>query len=528
MARWGSSRRWLAGALAVLILASCSSDGDDSAADNDSTSTTTEEFTGRSPAEITRPPAEGKGINTPQPSPGAPAGYVEEEFLIGGTATSFDAVDTPDSGEWTATPADEAEYRTRVIVRRPPAEKFSGTVLLEWFNVSAIESSPDWAYLAEEIARAGHAYIGVSAQAQGVEGGDTLLDVDVDERTASSLGASTDSSGLKNIDPARYGSLVHPGDGYAFDIFSQVGRAASESPAELLGGLEPQQVLAVGESQSAAFLTTLVNAVHPLDPAFDGFLIHSRGGGGAPLEGGFVSDRQRDASALTERGVRVRTDLDVPVFLFATETDLTLLRYARARQPDSKTVRTWEAAGTAHADAHLIRAVIGGPRDPSAGSFLGCDDPINTGPQHEVLSAAFNQFVAWASGGAPPASGTRLELVDEEGEGEGNDIVIARGDHDIALGGVRNPLVDVPVATLTGDPPGSAADLAASGAGICALFGQTVPFDQATLVDLYGTADEYLAAFRASADEAVAGGYLLQGDADQLIAEAEANRALFG
>ena len=75
----------------------------------------------------------------------------------------------------------EAEYRTRVVVRRPAAaEDFSGTVLVEWFNVSAIEAAPDWGYLSQEIGREGHVYIGVSAQCQGVEGGETILDVEVD------------------------------------------------------------------------------------------------------------------------------------------------------------------------------------------------------------------------------------------------------------------------------------------------------------------------------------------------------------
>jgi hypothetical protein len=530
MIRFGSAR-WrlaitIAITLAALVLASCSSDDDGSNASDGSTSPTTVAFAGASPSEIMRPAVEGKGMNLPQPTPPLPDGYVEEEFFIGGTATKFDAVDTPDNGAWTAEPAGQAKYRTRVIVRRPPAEKFSGTVVLEWFNVSALESSPDWAFLSEEIGRERDVYIGVSTQAQGVEGGDTLLDVDVDEKTASSFGASTDKSGLKRIDPERYGSLVHPGDAYAYDIFTQVGRAASDASSELLGGLKPKQVLAVGESQSAAFLTTLVNAIHPLDPVFDGFLIHSRGGGGAPIEGRFVSDRDRDASSLTDRGVHVRTDLDVPVLLFETETDLTLLRYASARQRDTENVRTWEAAGTAHADAHLIRAVIGGPRDPGVGSFLGCEDPVNTGPQHEVLSAAFKQFVQWSAGGDAPAKGTRIDTTRAD---ETGDVAIERDEHDIALGGVRNPLVDVPVAALTGDPPGDAtlAELAESGSGICALFGETIPFDKAKLVDLYGTADNYVAQFRASADTAVAGGFLLRPDADELIAEAEANRALF-
>ena len=116
-----------------------------------------------------------------------------------------------------------------VIVRRPAAARdFSGTVVVEWFNVSAIEASPDWAYLSEEIGREGHAYIGVSTQAQGVEGGDTILDVEVDPDEAAASGVTSDTSGLKNIDPERYGTLVHPGDAYAFDIFNQVGVAAAD------------------------------------------------------------------------------------------------------------------------------------------------------------------------------------------------------------------------------------------------------------------------------------------------------------
>ena len=348
---------------------------------------------------------------------------------------------------------DEADYRTRVIVRRPPPEDFSGTVVVEWLNVSAIESSPDWAYLSEEIGREGHAYVGVSAQAQGVMGGETLLEVDVDEEAAEEAGASTDTSGLKNIDPERYGTLVHPGDAYAFDIYSQVGRAITERPAEVLGGLVPKQVIAVGESQSAGFLSTVVNAVHPLDPVYDGFLIHSRGANPAPLEGEYrrssdEDDDEDDGGAeFTEGGVRLRTDLDEPVLIFETETDLTLLGYANARQDDTDRVRTWEVAGTAHSDGHMMRSILGGPRDPSSGDLLGCTEPINVGPHHEVLQAGLHHLVGWAAGGDAPPEAERIELED------GDEVVIARDEHQIAIGGVRTPLVDVPVAAPTGEPP---------------------------------------------------------------------------
>jgi hypothetical protein len=516
-------------ALAVVVvgtatLASCSS-SDKSDANKKSSDTTAPKvaFAAHVPTEITAPPAKG-AMNKPQPAVAPAKNYVEEEYFVGGTATSFAAKDTPESGAWNATPGAEKEYRTRVIVRRPAnAADFSGTVLVEWFNVSALEASPDWAFLNTEIARAGHAYIGVSAQKQGVEGGDTLLEVEVDPEQANSLAEGVpDKSGLKKIDPARYGTLVHPGDAYSYDIFSQVARAVEKEPAKLLGALKPKQVIGVGESQSAAFLTTLVNAVHPLAPSFDGFLIHSRGANGAPLDGKITrgSGSNDESSGIASRAIHIRTDLDVPVFMFETETDLTLLQYARARQPDTDQVRTWEVAGTSHADAHFIRSIVGGPRDPNVGSLLNCDAPINTGPQHEVLQAGLSNLITWIAEGTPPPDGTRIELAKED------PVEIARADDGIAKGGVRNPLVDVPVAATTGEPPAGNTNEDVRG-NVCLLFGTTTPFDKATLVERYGTADNYVKEFRASADKAVAAGFLLRADADALIAEAEANRKLF-
>jgi hypothetical protein len=507
------------GAVALLMVSGCSSsDGSDEAGE---TPATAPPFDPHVPTDVAPPPAEGDGMAVPQPASAVPDGYVIEEYLVGGTATRFDAVAEPDDGHWVASPADEADYRTRVIVRRPArAEDFSGTVVVEWFNVSAIEAAPDWTFLADEIAREGHAYVGVSAQSQGVEGGETLLDVDVDQQQADDAGVSTDGSGLKNADPARYGTLSHPGDAYSFDIFSQVGRVVDTSPQRLLGDLQPERIIAVGESQSAGFMTTVANAVHPLAPVFDGFLVHSRPSVAAPLDGDYrrVRTAATDATGDDAGGTLIRTDLDVPLMLFVTETDLTELGYAHARQDDSDHVHTWEVAGTAHADAHLLRAILGGPRDPGVGELLGCGS-INTGPQKEALSAGFHHLVAWVGGGDRPAAGARIELAD------GDDVVIRRADDGLALGGVRNPLTDVPVATVSGDPPEgtSLAD-----GDTCALFGSTTPFDQATLVARYGTADQYVDQFRASAADLVAAGFLLQPDADALVAEAEANRPLFG
>ena len=92
----------------------------------------------------------------------AAAGFVESEWAVSGVATSYDAVATPEDGRFELTEADAAPFATRVLVRRPAdAAAFSGVVLVEWLNVSGgQDAAPDYTYLAEEILRAGHVWIG--------------------------------------------------------------------------------------------------------------------------------------------------------------------------------------------------------------------------------------------------------------------------------------------------------------------------------------------------------------------------------
>lgn len=411
-----------------------------------------------------------------------PPDYTEAEYFASGTAASFRARAMPASGRWSVSVSGSAPYRTRVIVRRPAETgRFNGTVVVEWMNESAGESSPDWDYLNPELTRAGFAYVAVSAQALGVNGGTALL-------------GSAPSGGLVKADPARYGSLHHPGDRYSYDIYAQIGRALRGAGGRsVLGGLRPRHVVAVGESQSAFFLTTFANAVQPLTHTYDGIFIHSRGGAGAPLDAG------SPAAGAAPAGQRIRTDLAVPVFMFETETDLAALGYASAVQPDGGRIRVWEVAGTAHADAYIV-----GP----FATQLGCSKPINTGPQHEVVQAAFAAFARWVAGGASPPAPAAIQLTSS------SPVTFALDANGNASGGVRTPAVDVPVSTLSGLPP-------AGSSVICALFGSTTPFSPARLTQLYGSRAHYLALYTAALDQAISGGFILPADRAALLQQAQ-------
>ena len=476
--------------LAVVVavaaaMAACSSDDGSSA----STSTTqVEREPAATPATLEGPITTGTFVGPADTRPVdlAAIGYVQEEFFASGEASSYVMDGPQDSdGEWDAAPADSAAYKTRFVVRRPSDPgQFSGTVVLEWLNISAVEAAPEWTYTQGAMLDAGAAWVGVSAQAFGVIGGTPLIQVG-DARQDSAA-----SGGIRAKDPARYGTLDHPGDQYAYDIYSQIGAAIREGGA-VTGGATPSAVIAAGESQSATFLTTYINAIQPITHEFDGFFVHSRPADAAALDGTPGFEAMQEA-------YRFRTDMEVPVMVFETETDVGPLRYATARQEDSDRLRVWEAAGTAHADAYLV-----------GGSFPLCPAGINDGPQHYVTEAAMAALIGWVDDGTAPPSG---EPIATEGTA---DVTITRDEHGNAVGGIRTPSVDVPVSSLTGAPTPGAPTL-------CALFGGSTHFDAATLASLYSTQEGYLAAFDEALDEAIASGFVRAADRAEYEAEAEA------
>ena len=452
---------------------------------------------------VARPTVEGPvtgGRGTPANAAAfdlATVGYEQAEYFITGHASAYTSAQPLTSdGKWTVTAGAPAPFKTRILVARPTnAKEFNGTVFVEWNNVSAGgESTPDWSSAHVEVTRRGAAWVGVSAQATGVVGGMSLV------------GALLQP--LVRLDPDRYGTLAHPGDSYSYDIFSQAG-AAVRAPAGInpLGTLTPERVIAVGESQSAFRLTTYANALHSVTRVFDAYLVHSRQGGAAALS-------QTPLTPIAAPNPTfIRDDLDVPVIVLITETDLVVLGYRTARQADTKRLRIWEIAGTAHADAGTLASATDkgdGSGDvryfdamatPPATPVLGCAPAINAGHQVYVVRAAVHALDAWVRDGAVPPRAPRLEL-DPTGAG------FVVDEHGNARGGIRTPAVDAPVAKLSGLP--------ASGGSLCRLFGSTTPFDPAKLATLYPTHDAFVKAWNKAVDMSVKAGFVLRADASNL------------
>lgn len=434
-------------------------------------------------------------------------GYTVQEFFISGEAQSYGIVGSyaPD-GRWAAEPMARAPYVTRIVVVRPKDPKrFNGSVVVEWLNVTAGgDGAPDWSMTHRELTRDGFAWVGVSAQKVGLEGGPSLSPFDMS---------------LKKVNPARYGGLHHPGDAFSYDIFSQAGRIVREASADgVLGPLAPKRVIAAGGSQSASYLTTYINAVDPAAKVYDGFFVHSRFGTAARLDGASTVVSPRSS---LPQNVRFRPDLRTPVLAIITEADLIgsfgEAPYASARQPQTARLRVWEIAGTAHADNYVVKvAPIDSGSAPVASlasawaptsEVLGMRSPgpINFAPQHHyVAEAAIRGLDRWIRTGRAPAPGPAIAL-----GGEGAPMA-ERDDNGLAEGGVRSPWMDVPTARLAGTGNSSAPMLA--------LFGVGEPFSAAKLDQLYpGGKAAYLQRFGAALDGAIAAGFVLPADRQEIL-----------
>ncbi len=420
----------------------------------------------------------------------ARVGYEKSQFFVSGTAHSYVPVSPLTSdGRWRITTGVSAPYTTRIAVYRPiDPKRFNGTVVVEWLNVSGgTDDAPEWTMSHNELVRDGFAWVGVSAQQVGVDS-------------------------AKATDPAQYSELSHPGDSFSYDIFSQAGEAVRRDAARILGGLRPRTLIAAGESQSAGRLMTYIDAVQPIAHAYQGFLVHSQFGTGAPLS----QTPQTDSPA--PNPTTIRADLGVPVLEFETETDVYNSNLTdRLHDGNPKWFRLWEVAGTSHYDYYGLAigpndtgngqgavenlAAMQNPTRTPVGGF-NCKLPINTGGTHWALDAAVYWLNRWVVDGAPPPRApllatTHVSPVVFELDANGN-----------AVGGVRTPQVDAPIAALGSQ---------GNSGGFCFLFGTTVPYSAAHLADLYKNHGQFVSAWARAVRIDRTHGFLLPADAVELL-----------
>jgi hypothetical protein len=174
------------------------------------------------------------------------------------------------------------------------------------------------------------------------------------------------------------------------------------------------------------------------------------------------------------------------------------------RQPDTDRYRCWESAGTSHV-SHPVSVVRAAKYQRDFGEPLPVLEHMNRISITPLYDAAIHHLNRWANGGAPPPSQPLVTFAGDPPE-------VRRDRLGIALGGVRLPQADAPVATNSAIP--LAGDLAHLLRGSCRAF------DARTLDGLYGDETTYRARFEEAAHRAVQAGVLLARDVGPAIEEA--------
>ena len=274
--------------------------------------------------------------------------YAEDEFFITGTSPA---------------------YTSRIVVHRPKdAAKFTGTVFMEWYNVTGgIDIAPLWTLSRDYMMRAGHVHVGVSAQQVG-------------------------ANALKTYDAQRYAAINHPGDTAANAIFGQAAMAIRSQTDKLLGACMPvRTVIGVGQSQSSALLGVYLSSAHPKDKIYDGFLLHTDPTGSTPT-----------------------SNPNVPVFVVFTMTE------GDGRLASQPNVLEWEIAGCTHNDYWLTTR---GKEEQGAGSDLSieCANPMDNFPSFWAYDTVLDQLNRWVRMGVKPPSAPAMQpsMMDEYGNVKG-------------------------------------------------------------------------------------------------------------
>jgi hypothetical protein len=316
---------------------------------------------------------------------------------------------------------------------------------------------------------------------------------------------------LKGWDAQRYGTLHHPGDDYSFDIYSQAVQAIRHPPrANPVSGLTVRRVIAYGQSQSAMRMDDyLCNGADRAAKVIDAALIDA------------------------DTGVKMSCTPRVPAIQLWSEESAKPV--AATSGPNH---RIWMLPGAPHEDKwqssyeeawtnynnfgqapsipgnRAMQADAGNYGQeglPTAAKSLVCLPTGDAYPRRYAVDAAMQALVNWVvqnraapvfpsvkfAPGPPPAGFTSSTNYQH--------------DQDLnTLGGLRSPVLDVPVATYIGPT--------------CGLFGETIPFAPARLAQLYPTHQSYVAKMRASVESAVRKGALLPADAADLMRRARASQ----
>jgi hypothetical protein len=463
-----------------------------------------------------------------------PKGYTVHEYFVSGRANIYQFTDDgigvvapcpPSVTGYRMPSCSGLPYETRMLVYEPKnLATFSGNVWVDPLNpTDGNDYDVVWRRASDSFEHTGNYF---------AERHDIFV-----EWTSKSVTVNY----LKKWNPTRYKKLHWPHhpfggaanflsnapyDGITFDVAAQIGATLKlNGPGSPIHGLSVQHVFETGFSQDGGFTFDQANYFNRVErlpdggPVYDGYVPQGNTGS-FPINFGL-----NKAGELPPTAARNKIgDVDVPVLKLNTQSELqgsALLGPITWRRPDSDTpvsrYREWEVAGGSHDDVNTLAdptnyAVFGTPYYVynCAHTFPPHNSP-NLYPYAFVANGAYQAMERWVGLGIAPPHVAPIEQTDLK-EPTPASVRIDRFGN--ALGGVRTPYLEVPIATYhASDQPA---------AGFCALSGWDTPFSRQKLVHLYPTHQDYVKRFASGAHQLASEGLWTARDAEAAIQGAKA------
>lgn len=442
------------------------------------------------------------------------AGYVEEEYFFEGTANVYE-----ESGERSTRILHEnMPYCNRFLVRKPAdAERFSGNIVVEILNATAgFDIDRMWIVGAKELMRSGDIYVGITSKPDVL---DSMMKADSKRYESISWRIPYDRpENQYQIDnDAAHPALPKRKDcetGLFWDMLTDMAEIL-RTDAEIIPSGKKRYLYLFGWSQSAVYMYTYLNYFAFSDTGksvFDGYLA----AGGVHVV--VVPLNQNDYGKENDIRRNMVTYMPVPFISVQTESENAHFDGLKARQEDSDEedlkYRIYEIAGATHDTKFSLLDYYAADQDmertgfkPGYHQFL--DEYPNDYPYEYCFYAIYRMLFSWVREGICPPHGERI-AVDSDGENKKD----ALGN---AVGGVRTPFLDVPIAAYH---PYSAIKRENGVIDKHGLFGHTEPFSKYKFEKLYGTIENYRKLVEQSAKEQAAKGFLLPKDIEDCVNEA--------
>lgn len=428
--------------------------------------------------------------------------YSEEEYFITGTSNIYTGE------EYAQIKYENQPYKNRILVRKPQTDKFSGRVFIDIYNASNGYDIEDvWRRAYQYYLEEGHIYIGITSKPINVL---SLKNFDYQRYESLNWASPERHPQPSTISP----SMSIPGteEGLFWDMLTQLAYYIKNDQVDFLADYQVNEIYLTGQSQSGIYLNTYLYYFNEIaDEIFDGYL--NVVGAGVMRD---LNQYDNPDRLFSSKEQKLPNNLEKPFILLSSEGDINLFgdminrdNIIQALQETDEPIRHYELASSPHTDpaSPLIpdNKEIVKTKNPAKLLDGEYDYTVNNIQLAYYVNACLEMLHQWSQHNKEAPKNLLIER-DKTGK-------VVTDKYGNGKGGLRNPYVEVPIATYHANALESTQKPDEISTNVN---GSMEYFTKDELKELYDSQEDYLTKFKSVVEKQVNNGWLLASDAKRM------------